>query len=50
MFILYSWCKLAVEVAVRFTDRGIEEHGDRRDEDQVTLGRLPRADGEDGEL
>ena len=42
-----------------FTDRGIEELGERRGEDQVMLGwlaaRLPatwlaRADNEDGEL
>jgi Family of unknown function (DUF6104) len=35
---------------VYFTDRGIEELGERRGEDQVTLGWLARADDEDDEL
>jgi hypothetical protein len=42
------------EVAGYFTDRGIGEPGERRGEDQVTLGWpatwLARADGEDDEL
>ena len=39
MFILWNRLKHA-EVAVYFTDRGIEELGGRRGEDQVTLGWL----------
>lgn len=39
MFILWNRLKHA-EVAVYFTDRGIEELGERRGEEQVTLGWL----------
>lgn len=40
MFILCHWCKTCAEVALYFTDRGIEELGQRRGEEQVTLGWL----------
>lgn len=39
-FILLYWFKIFAEVAVYFTDRGIEELDERRGEEQVTLGWL----------
>lgn len=40
VFILCHWCKIRGGWRCDFTDRGIEELGERRGEEQVTLGWL----------